>query len=188
MSVPEGASASGVLELEVVPPSALHGVQGWLARQAVKGWLPLRRSWPPAALAATGRTGRLSLELVSHCWNYSHLLECQLGSLVAAPPRAVDVTMTVYHSLGGRQDRSSSWTLAARAEGPRGALGLAVLCRASSSSGGPSAGTTRRSPRRRTGSGSRTATSSSPGAAWMALGAALQGRTDPLVYPAFRAC
>lgn len=88
------------LELQVTPPSALHGVQGWLVRQAVKGLLPLRWRWPKAELAAAGRTGRLSLELVSHCWNYSHLLECQLGSLVAAPPKDVDVTMTVYHSAG----------------------------------------------------------------------------------------
>lgn len=86
------------LDLAVAAPSVLHGVQGWLVRQAVKGWLPLRGFWPPAALSAAGREGRLSIELVSHCWNYSHLLEYQLGSLVAAPPRSVDVTMTVYHS------------------------------------------------------------------------------------------
>ncbi len=40
--------------------------------------------------------GRPSLELVSHCWSYLHLLECQLGSLVASPPAEVEVTMTVY--------------------------------------------------------------------------------------------
>jgi len=91
------------LDLAVAAPSALHGVQGWLVRQAVKGWLPLRGFWPPAALRAAGREGRLSIELVSHCWNYSHLLECQLGSLVAAPPRSVDVTMTVYHSAEDRR-------------------------------------------------------------------------------------
>ena len=84
--------------LAVAPPSALHGVQGWLVRQAVKGLLPLRGCWPAVDVRPEPRTGRLSIELVSHCWGYSHLLECQLGSLLANPPADVDLTMTVYFS------------------------------------------------------------------------------------------
>ena len=102
-----------LLQLDVAPPSSLHAVQGWLVRQAVKGWLPLRSFWPATALEAAPRTGRLSIELVSHCWGYSHLLECQLGSLVAAPPASVDVTMTVYHSA---EDRRTVDLLALTAE------------------------------------------------------------------------
>ena len=82
--------------LEVAAPSPLHGLQSWLMRQAVSGLLPVRRLWPPMAVEPRPLEGRLSLELVSHCWNYSHLLECQLGSLVASPPAEVEVTMTVY--------------------------------------------------------------------------------------------
>ena len=48
-------------------------------------------------------TGRLSLEIVSHCWNYSHLLAYNLSSLVNHPPREVDVTMTVFHSPEDRE-------------------------------------------------------------------------------------
>jgi len=81
---------------DLAAPSALQGLQGWLVRQAVGGVLPLRRLWPSVGVEPGARTGRLELELVSHCWNYSHLLEFQLGSLAANPPREVDVTMTVY--------------------------------------------------------------------------------------------
>ncbi len=35
------------------------------------------------------------IEVVSHCWNYAHLLQYQLSSLVLAPPQTVDVRMTV---------------------------------------------------------------------------------------------
>ena len=43
------------------------------------------------------KTGHLSLEVVSHCWNYSHLLAYQLSSLVNYPPKKLSVTMTVYY-------------------------------------------------------------------------------------------
>lgn len=45
------------------------------------------------------RRGRLSLEIVSHCWRYSHLLVYQLSSLLLHPPRDMDVTMTVFHAV-----------------------------------------------------------------------------------------
>ena len=41
----------------------------------------------------------LELEIVSHCWNYSHLLIYQLSSLVNFPPENLAVTMTVFHSV-----------------------------------------------------------------------------------------
>lgn len=37
----------------------------------------------------------LSIEIVSHCWNYSHLLAYQLSSLVLAPPEKCRVTLSV---------------------------------------------------------------------------------------------
>lgn len=45
-----------------------------------------------------GRLRRLQLEIVSHCWQYSHLLAYQLSSLVLYPPKNVDVRMTVFFS------------------------------------------------------------------------------------------
>ncbi len=169
------------LDVAVASPSALHGVQGWLVRQAVKGWLPLRRFWPPAERSAEGRRGRLSIELVSHCWNYSHLLECQLGSLVAAPPRDVDVTMTVYHS---QEDARTVelLELVSRRDVPGVRWDWRAL---------PREQLFRRSIGR-----NHAALATEADWIWFtdcdvlftqgcldALGAALQGRTDPLVYP-----
>lgn len=43
-------------------------------------------------------TGRIKLELVSHCWQYSHLLAYHLSALVNYPPEDVDVTVTVFYA------------------------------------------------------------------------------------------
>ena len=41
----------------------------------------------------------LKLEIVSHCWQYAHLLTYQLSSLVLHPPAKTSVTMTVFYTL-----------------------------------------------------------------------------------------
>lgn len=40
----------------------------------------------------------LHLEIVSHCWRYSHLLAYQLSSLVLYPPERTLLTMTVFYT------------------------------------------------------------------------------------------
>jgi len=68
-------------------------------RIAASGWLPGRwfvRGLPPVDRRAA-RTGDLHLEVVSHCWNYSHLLVYQLSSLVLHPPKDATVTVTVFY-------------------------------------------------------------------------------------------
>ena len=71
-----------------------------LFRIAASGYVPaslyLREVPDRKSLAA--RTGLLSLEIVSHCWNYSHLLAYQLSSLVLHPPTRLAVKMTVFYS------------------------------------------------------------------------------------------
>lgn len=69
-------------------------------RLAAKGWIPARWFEPdlPPVAGRQAKTGHLSLEVVSHCWNYSHLLVYQLSSLVLFPPKKLDVTMTVFYS------------------------------------------------------------------------------------------
>jgi len=69
-------------------------------RFAAGGWIPA--SWfepdlPPES-ARAAKTGHLKLEVVSHCWNYSHFLVYQLSSLVLFPPKKLDVVMTVFYS------------------------------------------------------------------------------------------
>lgn len=70
-----------------------------LIRGAASGLLPA--SWflslpDPAAIKA--RTGVLAIEIVSHCWQYGHLLAYQLSSLVNFPPTRATVCMTVFYS------------------------------------------------------------------------------------------
>jgi hypothetical protein len=67
-------------------------------RWAASGAIPASwyvRGLPPKA-ELTPRTGRLSLEIVSHCWNYANLLIFQLSSLHQHLSDDLDVTMTVY--------------------------------------------------------------------------------------------
>lgn len=53
---------------------------------------------PPPQAGRAARTGKLHIEIVSHCWRYAHLLAYQLSSLVKDPPEDVAVTMTVFHA------------------------------------------------------------------------------------------
>ena len=79
--------------------SLRHQLVVMFYRIAAKGWLPA--SWfepnlpPPSERSA--KQGRIAVEIVSHCWQYSHFLAYQLSSLVRYPPESVDVTMTVFY-------------------------------------------------------------------------------------------
>ena len=74
----------------------------WLANlfysRVVGSLLPSRWFGPeaprPDALGVP--RGRLRLQIVSHCWNYAHLLRFQTSSLVEHPPSDVDVTYSLY--------------------------------------------------------------------------------------------
>lgn len=52
----------------------------------------------PAESDRVAKTGKLHIEIVSHCWQYSHMMLYQLSSLVLYPPESCDITMTVYYS------------------------------------------------------------------------------------------
>jgi len=52
-----------------------------------------------AGLANRACSETIKLEIVSHCWNYSHFLAFQLGSLIAnPPPDNLPVTVTIFYS------------------------------------------------------------------------------------------
>lgn len=74
-------------------------------RVAASGWIPRRLvgAEVPAPARPTPAAEPLKLEIVSHCWNYAHLLTYQLSSLVLYPPRQVSVRMTVFHSPEDRR-------------------------------------------------------------------------------------
>lgn len=79
-----------------------------LLRLAASGLVSARRFVPirpePSSLAARGAP--LHLEIVSHCWQYSHLLVYQLSSLVNYPPSRLSVRMTVFYSSEDPQTAS----------------------------------------------------------------------------------
>lgn len=96
MSRPVPAPVRG----RTLPQRAWDAVRLAFWRAAASGWVPARwfnRGLPPVGTRAA-RTGRLQIEVVSHCWRYAHLLTYQLSSLVHFAPREVDVTMTVFHA------------------------------------------------------------------------------------------
>jgi hypothetical protein len=85
----------------------LRTAEELLIRAMASGIVPA--SWfitlpDPATLPA--RTGTLSVEIVSHCWNYAHLLVYQLSSLVNFPPTGATVTMTVLHAPEDEKTRA----------------------------------------------------------------------------------
>lgn len=75
-----------------------HGLQQFFIRSAVSKILPLRWCYPQPPAQVEAKSGRLSLEIVSHCWRYAHLQAYQLSSLVQHPPQDIDVTMTVFYA------------------------------------------------------------------------------------------
>lgn len=68
-------------------------------RVAASGLLPARwfLSLPDPA-TITARRGKLAIDIVSHCWQYGHLLAYQLSSLVNFPPTRATIRMTVFHA------------------------------------------------------------------------------------------
>lgn len=68
-------------------------------RIAASGALPVAwfRDVDPSKVEKAKKTGKLSLEIVSHCWRYGHFLTYQLSSLVNHPTDKFDITMTVFH-------------------------------------------------------------------------------------------
>ena len=78
-----------------------------LLRIATTGIVP--SSWflkPPRPEELTARSGVLDIEIVSHCWQYAHLLAYQLSSLVNFPPTKARVRMTVYHAVEDARTRA----------------------------------------------------------------------------------
>ncbi|GAB55131.1 glycosyltransferase [Glaciecola punicea ACAM 611] len=63
----------------------------------------LPRAWFRQALPPLNKrhakTGHLTLEIVSHCWNYGNMLTYQLSSIVNNSPTKLSLTMTVFYAI-----------------------------------------------------------------------------------------
>ena len=77
-----------------------QALQGLFFRVAASGLMPagwFRSPIPPEPDRKPGPDFP-TLEIVSHCWRYAHLLAYQLSSLVLYPPSRLAVLVTVFHS------------------------------------------------------------------------------------------
>ena len=76
----------------------------WLRHQLNKAFIGkiLPISWfgpkPPATSELSIPAAPLHLQIVSHSWQYAHMLNFQLSSLVSYAPTQLKVTYTLYHS------------------------------------------------------------------------------------------
>jgi len=78
-----------------------------LLRVATTGIVPSR--WflvPPEPSSLPARSGTLDIEIVSHCWQYAHLLCYQLSSLVIHAPTKARVRMTVFYAREDERTRA----------------------------------------------------------------------------------
>lgn len=68
-------------------------------RFAASGKIPAKWFLPeiPSETERLITSERLTLEIVSHCWKYAHLLDYQLSSLVNFPPSKLDVIVTIFY-------------------------------------------------------------------------------------------
>ena len=87
---------SDITDIPVCTRRIFHRQRLWLMKYAVSGLIPIRHRYPRLKASPVPKQGRLCVEIVSHCWGYSHLQEYQLSSLVLNPPLNVDIVMTVY--------------------------------------------------------------------------------------------
>ncbi len=71
----------------------------WFFRYAASGGIPAGWFAPDYSQLPqkSKATDRISIEIVSHCWNYANILTYQLSSLVLFPPKTASICMTVYY-------------------------------------------------------------------------------------------
>lgn len=76
------------------------GAIGLFYRFAASSFLPARwfRKVHPESVDKAKRSGKLNLEIVSHCWRYGHFLTYQLSSLVQYRTDKLAITVSVYHA------------------------------------------------------------------------------------------
>ena len=77
-----------------------YTAQEFLLRFAASGIFPARWLFdvPEKPLLEQPSGKPDSVEIVSHCWNYSHLLRYQLQSLINNAPQSFKLTLTVFYS------------------------------------------------------------------------------------------
>lgn len=79
---------------------SFYTLQEFMLRFAASGLVPARWVFnvPKTSQLTKPAAAPETIEIVSHCWNYSHLLSYQLMSLVDNPPQQFSIRFTVFYS------------------------------------------------------------------------------------------
>lgn len=97
-----------MLQTPLYPPRWYDPLLGYFFRMAASGLLPA--SWfrdpIPAEAARKAVDGMPSLEIVSHCWQYSNMLAYQLSSFVNYPPTKLSAVITVFYAEEDRDTKA----------------------------------------------------------------------------------
>lgn len=80
--------------------SKFDAIKSWGLKQLAGGRIPANIFYddlelPPISVVRNDKP--FALEIVSHCWQYAHLLRFQLSSIVLYAPNDMDITVTVYY-------------------------------------------------------------------------------------------
>jgi len=100
-----------MLKTKTYPPSRFSRLSILFFRFFIQRFLPVSWFRPqlPSVSQRHKKTENLSLEIVSHCWQYSNMLTYQLSSFVNHPPKNLSLTVTVFYSI---EDEGTVDTLA----------------------------------------------------------------------------
>ncbi|MCJ8319088.1 MAG: glycosyltransferase family 2 protein [Colwellia sp.] len=100
-----------MIKTKTYPPSRFSRSSILFFRFFIQRFLPASwfRSPLPTLAERHKKTENLTLEIVSHCWQYSNMLTYQLSSFVNNPPKDISLTVTVFYS---KDDAGTVATLA----------------------------------------------------------------------------
>lgn len=85
---------------KVITKKYLYPLYEFTLRFAASGILPARwfTATQPVPDKLQGKSGPLTIEVVSHCWQYANFLRHQLNSIANYPPETCNVIFTVFYS------------------------------------------------------------------------------------------
>lgn len=93
----------------------MNGVQIWLQsllyRKLLGTVVPV--SWiaptPPTTLTTRSLNEPQQLQIVSHCWQYAHLLAYQMSSLALSPPTHAKLQYTLFYAPEDSDTQNLIW-------------------------------------------------------------------------------
>jgi hypothetical protein len=94
--------------IKTFPPRKYDALSILFFRWIIKNTLPRSLFCDPIPKKSdiNATTGKLDLEIVSHCWQYANMLTYQLSSFINYPPTKANLTVTVFYSEDDTKTRA----------------------------------------------------------------------------------